>query len=442
MTVLADHVDERSEAYQANRAHLLDAARRARPPAGARQQRRRRQVRRPPPPARQAAVPRARRAARRRRRPAARAVAARRLGHRLPGRRRRVHRRRRRRGHRVRDHRQRPDRARRHEHRRRRCSKTLRAMAIAMENRLPLLYLVESGGADLPHQSEIFIPGGQSFRDLTRLSSMRHPDDRPRVRQLDRRRRLRAGHVRLRRDDRPALEGVPRRPAAGQDGDRRGERRREPRRRRHARRGSAAWPTTSPSTSSTPCASAARSCAGSTTASSARALAVPGRPPRHDPEQLLGIPSADLRVPFDPRDVLARLVDDSDFDEFKPRYGTSLVTGFAELHGYPIGVLANHRGVLFNEESHKATQFIQLANQIRHAAAVPAEHDRLHGRQGVRAAGHGQGRLEDDQRRHQLDRAPPHGQHGAPATAPATTACAGGRTTRASCSRGPTPRRR
>ena len=68
-------------------------------------------------------------------------------------------------------------------------------------------------------------------------------------------------------------------------------------------------------------------------------------------------------MPFDPRDVLARIVDDSDFDEFKPRYGTSLVTGFAELHGFPIGVLANHRGVLFNEESNKATQFIQLANQ-------------------------------------------------------------------------------
>ena len=52
------------------------------------------------------------------------------------------------------------------------------------------------------------------------------------------------------------------------------------------------------------------------------------------------------------------------FDEFKPRYGTSLVTGFAELHGFPIGVLANHRGILFSEESNKATQFIQLANQI------------------------------------------------------------------------------
>ena len=69
-------------------------------------------------------------------------------------------------------------------------------------------------------------------------------------------------------------------------------------------------------------------------------------------------------MPFDPRDVIARIVDDSDFDEFKPLYGTSLVTGWAELHGYPIGILANHRGVLFSEESEKAAQFIQLANQI------------------------------------------------------------------------------
>ncbi len=61
---------------------------------------------------------------------------------------------------------------------------------------------------------------------------------------------------------------------------------------------------------------------------------------------------------------LARVVDGSRFDEFKPLYGSSLVTGWATIHGYPIGVLANHRGVLFSEEAHKATQFIQLANQI------------------------------------------------------------------------------
>ncbi len=68
-------------------------------------------------------------------------------------------------------------------------------------------------------------------------------------------------------------------------------------------------------------------------------------------------------MPFDPRDVIARIVDGSDFDEFKPRYGASLVTGWASLHGYPIGILANARGVLFSEESQKATQFIQLANR-------------------------------------------------------------------------------
>ena len=62
--------------------------------------------------------------------------------------------------------------------------------------------------------------------------------------------------------------------------------------------------------------------------------------------------------------MLARVVDGSRFDEFKPLYGTSLVTGWASIHGYPVGILANHRGVLFCEESQKATQFIQLANQI------------------------------------------------------------------------------
>jgi acyl-CoA carboxylase subunit beta len=86
--------------------------------------------------------------------------------------------------------------------------------------------------------------------------------------------------------------------------------------------------------------------------------------PLHDPEELLGIVPEDLKVPFDPREVIARIVDGSDFDEFKPLYGASLVTGWAALHGYPIGILANARGILFSEESQKAAQFIQLANQI------------------------------------------------------------------------------
>jgi acetyl-CoA carboxylase carboxyltransferase component len=71
----------------------------------------------------------------------------------------------------------------------------------------------------------------------------------------------------------------------------------------------------------------------------------------------------DLKIPFDPREVIARIADGSDFDEFKALYGSSLVTGWARVHGYPVGILANARGVLFSEESQKAAQFIQLANQ-------------------------------------------------------------------------------
>jgi len=85
--------------------------------------------------------------------------------------------------------------------------------------------------------------------------------------------------------------------------------------------------------------------------------------PRYDPEELLGIVSADFRVPFDPREVIARVADGSRFSEYKPRYGTSLVTGWSSVHGYPVGILANERGVLFSEESKKASEFILLANQ-------------------------------------------------------------------------------
>jgi acyl-CoA carboxylase subunit beta len=97
--------------------------------------------------------------------------------------------------------------------------------------------------------------------------------------------------------------------------------------------------------------------------------------PDADPDELLDLIPTDLKEPFDPRAVIVRLVDGSRgdgtgprneraFDEFKPLYGTSLVTGWARLHGRQIGILANAQGVLFSEEAQKATQFIQLANQI------------------------------------------------------------------------------
>jgi 3-methylcrotonyl-CoA carboxylase beta subunit len=84
--------------------------------------------------------------------------------------------------------------------------------------------------------------------------------------------------------------------------------------------------------------------------------------PRYDPSELYGILPADVRKPYDVREVIARIVDGSRLDEFKRNYGTSLVTGFAHLHGYPVGILANN-GVLFSESALKGAHFIELCAQ-------------------------------------------------------------------------------
>ncbi len=86
-------------------------------------------------------------------------------------------------------------------------------------------------------------------------------------------------------------------------------------------------------------------------------------PPRLPSEDLLGLVDPELRRPLDVREVIGRVVDDSRFEGFKPRYGTTLVAGWAELHGYPIGILGNN-GVLTPEAAEKAAHFIQLCNQI------------------------------------------------------------------------------
>jgi acetyl-CoA carboxylase carboxyltransferase component len=89
----------------------------------------------------------------------------------------------------------------------------------------------------------------------------------------------------------------------------------------------------------------------------------PADMPAYEMDELLGIASADVRVPFDVREIIARIVDGSRFEEFKAAYGAQLVTGWASLCGFPIGILANN-GILFSEESQKGAQFIQLCNRI------------------------------------------------------------------------------
>jgi acetyl-CoA carboxylase carboxyltransferase component len=84
--------------------------------------------------------------------------------------------------------------------------------------------------------------------------------------------------------------------------------------------------------------------------------------PLYDPDELLGLVSRDLRQPVDVRDVIARVVDGSRFEEFKGRYGATVVCGWASIHGYPVGILGNN-GVIYPEGAEKAAHFIQLCNQ-------------------------------------------------------------------------------
>jgi acyl-CoA carboxylase subunit beta len=241
--------------------------------------------------------------------------------------------------------------------------KTFRAHDIALANRLPLINLVESGGADLPTQKDIFIPGGRTFRDLTRLSAAGIPTIAivfgnstaggaylPGM----------SDHVVMIRDRSKVFLGGPPlvKMATGEDSDDESLGGAE----MHARQSGLADYLAADEPD------ALRIGRRIVARLNWRKLGPPptgaGEPPLFDAEELAGIVPGDLRIPFDPREVIARVVDRSDFDEFKPLYGTSLVTGWARVHGYPVGILANAQGILFSAESQKAAQFIQLANQV------------------------------------------------------------------------------
>jgi len=241
-------------------------------------------------------------------------------------------------------------------------AKGLRAMDIARENRLPLVNLTESGGADLPKQAEIFVPGGASFRNLTQLSAAGIPTITlvfgsstaggayvPGMSDYT---------VLVKDSARVYLGGPPLvKMAIDEDADEEGLGGAD----MHARTSGLAdylaideadalrigrdivdhlrWRRAGTGTDRAPV------------------------DPIYDPQDLLGIASADVRQPFEAREVLARVLDGSEFEEFKPLYGTTLVTGWGHIGGYPVGVLANN-GILFSEESHKGAQFIQLCNRM------------------------------------------------------------------------------
>ena len=111
------------------------------------------------------------------------------------------------------------------------------------------------------------------------------------------------------------------------------------------------------------------------------------REPLYDARELYGIVPQDLRKPYDVREVIARIVDGSEFDEFKRLYGETLVTGFARIHGYPVGIVANN-GILFSESALKGAHFVELCAQRGIPLDLPAEYLRLHGRPQIRGRRH------------------------------------------------------
>ncbi|KQY56201.1 acetyl-CoA carboxylase carboxyltransferase subunit [Aeromicrobium sp. Root495] len=240
--------------------------------------------------------------------------------------------------------------------------KGFRAAQIAEENGLPTINLVESGGADLPTQKDIFIPGGASFRNITRASE----DRRPTVALVFGNSTAGGAYipgmsdyvVMVKEGAKVFLGGPPLvKMATGEESDDESLGGAE----MHARTsGLADYLAVDEHDAIRLGRQVVRRLNWT---KKGKAPVTEYGEPLLDQEDLLGIVPTDLKVPFDPREVIARLVDDSAFDEFKPLYGSSLVTGFAQLHGYPIGILANAQGVLFSQEAQKAAQFIQLANQ-------------------------------------------------------------------------------
>ena len=238
--------------------------------------------------------------------------------------------------------------------------KNARLADIARENRLPTILLVEAAGADLPQQAKVFVPGGRGFREITRRSRLRIPTISivfgPST----------AGGaylpgmsdyvIMVRKRASVYLAGPPLvKMATGEIAD-------------EESLGGAEMHSRISGLSDYLAESAldgiriAREIVSYFNLPKPPVHLAPVEEPLYAADELLGIASADPRVPFEAREVIARIVDGSHFSEFKAGYGATLVTGFARIHGFPVGILANN-GVLMSESAAKGAQFIALANQ-------------------------------------------------------------------------------
>ena len=242
--------------------------------------------------------------------------------------------------------------------------KHLRAQEVALHNHLPCVYLVDSGGAFLPMQADVFPDRehfGRIFFNQARMSAERIPQIAVVMGSCT------AGGAYVpamsRRNDHRQRHGhdLPRRPAAGEGRDRRGSHRRRSRRRRCAHAACPAWPITSPRMMRDALQQARIIVSTLNTRKHLPEDMTTPEDPAFDPAEIYGVVNLDIRKAYDVREVIARIVDGSRFDEFKERYATTIVCGFARLHGFLVGIIANN-GVLFSESALKATHFIELCN--------------------------------------------------------------------------------
>ncbi|HEY5107080.1 MAG TPA: carboxyl transferase domain-containing protein [Caulobacteraceae bacterium] len=242
--------------------------------------------------------------------------------------------------------------------------KHLRAQEIAIQNRLPCIYLVDSGGANLPHQAEVF-PDREHFGRIFFNQATMSAEGIAQIACVMGSCTAGGAYVPAMSDETVIVRGqgtiflagpplvkaatgevITAEELGGAD--------------THGRRSGVVDHVAADDDHAV---EIVRSIVGNlNTAAPAQLDVRETAPPAHDPADLLGLIPGDVRAPYDVREVIARVVDGSWFDEFKQLYGTTLVTGFARIWGYPVAILANN-GVLFSESALKGAHFIELACQ-------------------------------------------------------------------------------